>query len=186
MRLRDVLVALIGIACIAIAIGDVGAADDGYGTNQVLRVPADYSRIQEAIDEGNTVLISPGTYHEGSVVPGKSIKLLTEVAISNGNRAIYKTVLSSKSEERPTRADAQKSYSSKKTLAPTRRSTASPFVVATKESPAMRRLRFATTDASTMRTQSTTGGVACASTVTLSAIKTTVSRFACIHIAAKH
>src|SRR5262249_13240319 len=67
-----------------------------------LRVPADYSRIQAAIDaaaNGDTELVSPVTYTETLIVAGKGINLKSEqgpqVTILDGNHlapvVIFKT-----------------------------------------------------------------------------------------------
>lgn len=53
----------------------------------VLRVPADYANLQEAIDvaaSGDTVLVSPGTYAGGLIISGKTITLASEY-INTGN-----------------------------------------------------------------------------------------------------
>lgn len=48
---------------------------------EIIRVPADYPTIQEAIDassDGDVVMVSPGTYYEGIEFKGKNILLRSE------------------------------------------------------------------------------------------------------------
>ena len=59
---------------VMISIASLSAAD-------TILVPADYPSIQEAIDastDGDTVIVSPGTYYEGIEFKGKNITLQSE------------------------------------------------------------------------------------------------------------
>ena len=64
--------------------------------NRVLRVPADFPRIQAAIDSakhGDTVLVAPGRYFENLVFKGQNIVLASEFARSRDRSVIARTIL---------------------------------------------------------------------------------------------
>ncbi|MHC4945053.1 MAG: right-handed parallel beta-helix repeat-containing protein, partial [Planctomycetota bacterium] len=72
-------------------IVDMGVDETGLGGGATIRVPKDYPTIQSAINvsmEGNTVLVSPGTYFENIKFKGKAIVLKSEqgptVTVING------------------------------------------------------------------------------------------------------
>ena len=63
---------------------------------RVLRVPADFAKVQTAIDsakEGDTVLVAPGRYYENLVFKGQNIVLASEFARTRDRSAIERTIL---------------------------------------------------------------------------------------------
>ncbi|MDP0498399.1 MAG: DNRLRE domain-containing protein [Verrucomicrobiota bacterium JB024] len=70
-------------------------SDSGSGTENILRVPADYATIQAAINaasEGQTVLVSPGSYTENLNI-SKNIVLTSLQSYGGGEDSIASTVL---------------------------------------------------------------------------------------------
>jgi Right handed beta helix region len=66
------------------------------GAIPVLHVPAEYATIQAAIDAaqgGGTVLVSPGTYHEGLTIGGKCVRLVSEFDTSGDPEVVQRTIL---------------------------------------------------------------------------------------------
>jgi Right handed beta helix region len=58
-------------------------------------VPAEHSTIQAAIDaaeDGDTVLVSPGVYHESVRIGGKSVRLVSEFDRSGDKQAVRRTI----------------------------------------------------------------------------------------------
>ncbi|MGD9637200.1 MAG: right-handed parallel beta-helix repeat-containing protein [Pirellulales bacterium] len=65
-------------------------------TAKTLRVPAEHATIQAAIDaaaDGDTVLVAPGTYHEGLQLSGKSVRLVSEFDTRGDEQLIRTTIL---------------------------------------------------------------------------------------------
>lgn len=63
---------------------------------RVLRVPADFPKVQAAIDSarsGDTVLVSPGRYFENLVFKGQNIVLASEFVRSGDRSTIERTIL---------------------------------------------------------------------------------------------
>ncbi len=55
---------------------------------QIIEVPGDYAAIQIAINnsqDGDTVLVSEGTYYENINFKGKGIVVCSKYALNNGN-----------------------------------------------------------------------------------------------------
>jgi hypothetical protein len=79
--------------CGDVIAGESLAKADADG---MIRVPADYPTIQAALDaaeNGDTVVVSPGVYHESLVLEGKNVTLASEF-FTTGNRArIAETIL---------------------------------------------------------------------------------------------
>ncbi len=69
----------------------------GLDANQkFLKVPEEYRTVQAAIDaaqDGDTVLVSPGVYHEALTIQGKSITLASWYLTTKETRYIKQTVL---------------------------------------------------------------------------------------------
>jgi len=63
---------------------------------RILRVPADFPRVQSAIDsakDGDTVLVAPGRYYENLVFKGRNIVLASEFARNRDRSLIERTIL---------------------------------------------------------------------------------------------
>ena len=84
-------VTAVGFAMLLVP-GSVGWAQ----AKRVLRVPADFPRVQTAIDSarnGDTVLVAPGRYFENLVFRGQNIVLASEFARTRDRSAIERTIL---------------------------------------------------------------------------------------------
>lgn len=63
---------------------------------RTIHVPADYSRIQQAIDSartGDTVLVAPGHYYENLRLKGRNIVLASEFLTTHDTSLIARTIL---------------------------------------------------------------------------------------------
>jgi hypothetical protein len=85
------------VACFSASLA-LGAdiAGSGPESNRTLKVPADYATIQAAIDaadDGATVLVSPGVYHESLRLAEKSVRLVSEFAATRDKDAVRTTIL---------------------------------------------------------------------------------------------
>ena len=63
----------------------------------ILRVPEDFETIQDGINaagEGDTVLVSPGTYPGGIVISGKSINLVSKYHFTKEPSFVERTIIS--------------------------------------------------------------------------------------------
>jgi hypothetical protein len=70
--------AVVGVAVSLLAVPVVAGHAQA---KRVLRVPADFPKVQTAIDsakEGDTVLVAPGRYYENLVFKGQNIVLASE------------------------------------------------------------------------------------------------------------
>lgn len=83
-----------GFLRVATSLGDVTAPLSGSDGHHTLRVPADFPTIGSAIfaaQDGDTVLVSPGTYFEGISFQGKAITVKSAagaaVTIVDGNNS---------------------------------------------------------------------------------------------------
>ena len=66
------------------------------GQGRSLRIPKNYSSIQEGIEEavnGDTILVAPGTYHENIDFLGKRIVLASRFIVKGDTTIISKTIL---------------------------------------------------------------------------------------------
>jgi hypothetical protein len=90
--------------CIIVAIqctsssAVIGADNLSHGSQdgQTLRVPAEHPTIQAAIDaanDGDSVLVSPGVYHESLRLSGKSVRLASEFDTTGDKAAVRNTIL---------------------------------------------------------------------------------------------
>jgi len=73
---------------------------------RAIRVPADYPRIQQAIDSartGDTVLVAPGHYYENLRLRGRNIVLASEFLTTHDTSLIGRTILDG---SRPTHPDS--------------------------------------------------------------------------------
>ena len=71
-------------------------ADSHKEVENFLKVPEEYCTVQAAIDagrDGDTILISPGVYHEALTIAGKSITLASWYLTTKEPRYIKQTVL---------------------------------------------------------------------------------------------
>jgi len=75
--------------------------------SKVIRVPQDYSTIQMGINaavNGDTVLVSDGTYYENIMIIGKEIVLASQFLIDGDTIHIYKTIINGSRPVNPDRA----------------------------------------------------------------------------------
>lgn len=66
------------------------------GAGGIVRVPADYSSVQAAIDaaaDGDLVLVGPGTYLEHLTVTGKSVVLASHFHTTGDDSFIEQTII---------------------------------------------------------------------------------------------
>ena len=80
------------LACLLVLIPAAGASP----SESIIRVPQDYLAIQAAIDvaqDGDLVLVSPGTYAENLVLSGKTITLASEFHTRRDPGLIERTVI---------------------------------------------------------------------------------------------
>ena len=84
------------VAMAAIVLLFVPGASGLAQGRRVLRVPADFPKIQVAIDSakhGDTVLVSPGRYYENLLFKGQNIVLASEFARTRDRSAIARTII---------------------------------------------------------------------------------------------
>ena len=85
--------AVVGVAVSLLAVPVVAGHAQA---KRVLRVPADFPKVQTAIDsakEGDTVLVAPGRYYENLVFKGQNIVLASEFVRTRDRSAIERTIL---------------------------------------------------------------------------------------------
>ena len=85
--------AVVGVAVSLLAVPVVAGHAQA---KRVLRVPADFPKVQTAIDsakEGDTVLVAPGRYYENLVFKGQNIVLASEFVRTRDRSTIERTIL---------------------------------------------------------------------------------------------
>ena len=85
-----------GMAGVAVVLLFAPLATGLAQGKRVLRVPADFPKVQVAIDsakEGDTVLVAPGRYYENLVFKGLNIVLASEFVRTHDRTAIERTIL---------------------------------------------------------------------------------------------
>lgn len=95
-RTHSLIAALVAaLSCAATVVATEGDANPAPA-GKTHRVPADFGTIQAAVDaaaNGDTVLVTPGTYHETVRIAGKTLRLVSEYTLAGDEKVIRATIL---------------------------------------------------------------------------------------------
>ena len=96
LLLTFVLLALAALASPTNAIQEETGTPAAQATGVTIRVPDDMPSIRGAIEaaqDGDTVLVAPGVYHESLVLEGKSVTLASEFLTTGDEERVRDTIL---------------------------------------------------------------------------------------------